>query len=865
MKKKNENEFKSLSVPLPKGTGYSRIQKLDWTSLNLRDSHNTGELSYEKNISSNEAPLLTPSQKRELYKAYGNTKPISIFGFDDFLIIIYEKREYLDGISSVNDAVLLDIIKDENTVYTGVLQEKKSDGKYRDGLGNDVRRSVTSFNVQLSTDGGMLKFAQKLLIYPDKKMINIYKGGYFKTPDVKKQQYKTYYTYNAETDTYTKFEGSSFVAGTSYYEPYKVVTNDTAPKRAMYYNSKSGNITCIGNSGESSGMGKTINPYEQNTDTDSQYIPIRTVTSDIYPKPYKVYFYKATPGDTFHLFKGHYFKPDYTYYESYQFEEADTYPSGERYMTYRNYRFGNPGFYDWNAAISDRYPVWKYCFYEASEVQNHIVDIPNNEKNKQIQVKDYYTFENGSYKLMEKWDFESVNEIYFEDLDNDDIYVELFDSVFEGEIKEYSNTSVGSGTIMYPPTGANIGNSYTTVQKYPDWWKNMYYCAPDHSSANYGKCYVWSNTQSNAEPHIANNISPSSLSWVETSLNNTDGVMPKLNYVTTHLSRVFGVDDYNIYASGFNDFTDWDLDTAEEYNPSNAWMSALQANTKSSGKITGLYSFQNHIIVFKEDYMHEITNNKNPFRVADIYGDGTFDIRSVQEVNGSLFFVSRDGVKQYTGGNPKNIGFNLNIDNYDEAISGSDGRRYYLYCKSDNKKHLFVYDTYFKRWSEEEVNENIIGFAKTSKGFFCLTDSYTVGSQDFGPRIMKIDTGSYDHDWVFETDFSTRSTSSKASYSNVEIKHLRKINLLADIRAGSSFKVYIIYDNDKSNDGGAEKNLVYDSGISNGDRDNMPIRILLRKTANFGFKVRFEGHGYVRIHEMEIRQNQDSDTFKYIK
>jgi len=94
--------------------------------------------------------------------------------------------------------------------------------------------------------------------------------------------------------------------------------------------------------------------------------------------------------------------------------------------------------------------------------------------------------------------------------------------------------------------------------------------------------------------------------------------IPDMKYVTVHLSRLFGVDDDRVYASGFNDYANWNLDTAEEYNANNAWCSPAQSNTRANGEFIGITMFANHVVCFKKDYTHEIYNNKNPFRIQDI-------------------------------------------------------------------------------------------------------------------------------------------------------------------------------------------------------------------------------------------------------
>jgi hypothetical protein len=319
---------------------------------------------------------------------------------------------------------------------------------------------------------------------------------------------------------------------------------------------------------------------------------------------------------------------------------------------------------------------------------------------------------------------------------------------------------------------------------------------------------------------------------------------PKLKYATVHLSRVFGVDDDRVYASGYNDYTNWNLDTVGEYNESNSWCSPAQSNTKANSSFTGITTFQNHVICFKENFMHEIYNNKNPFRIQDIFAEGAVDNRTIQDVDGRLIFVSSDGVKIYTGSNPRNIGYFLGIDRFKNPVSGTDGRNYYLYCEDENNnKRLLVYDTYVEQWSERKIESAVISFAHNKNGMYMLcadNEVYKLDTGDFGTESEK-------HYWSFETDLITNQT--------VNIKHIKKIQMFANIGENANIKAYILYDDEKFNE---KSHLVYDSKDRTGQ---LPIRVKPRQTANYGFKLHFEGNGYVRLYELEIFVEAGGDLY----
>lgn len=335
--------------------------------------------------------------------------------------------------------------------------------------------------------------------------------------------------------------------------------------------------------------------------------------------------------------------------------------------------------------------------------------------------------------------------------------------------------------------------------------------------------------------------------------------IPNIKYATVHLSRIFGLDDGRVYASGFNDYANWNLDTAEEYKESNAWCSPAQANVKADSTFTGITTFQNHVVCFKRNFMHEIYNTKNPFRIQDIYAEGAIDNRTIQDVDGRLVFVSDDYVKVYTGSNPQIISYELDIPKYTHAISGNDGRNYYLYVESGENKHFFVYDTLIGEWSERSLlvpNKNdesgtfnevseIKAFASNKNGMYMATEG----------AIYKLNSGDYtDVPWAFETDIVTNNT--------VDIKHIKKIQMLCDFDK-ADVDVYILYGNEefKDSDDDDEEQSYHKVYSKRNLTGRATIRVKPRMTAHYGFRLRFEGKGYVKLYNLEISAQQGGELF----
>ena len=155
-KKKDENALSYLQMPLPTGRRYSKMTKVTFGGLNKKYTIDTGELSKECNISTEGYPYLTPS-KAKIKVLSGYSKPISMFAFDDFILVVYRD----------NTAIKIDYIDyigDEYVKYTGTL---KADGATS---ADETTRSIVQFNAyKQSKDIVNGEFDKRILIFPDKK------------------------------------------------------------------------------------------------------------------------------------------------------------------------------------------------------------------------------------------------------------------------------------------------------------------------------------------------------------------------------------------------------------------------------------------------------------------------------------------------------------------------------------------------------------------------------------------------------------------------------------------------------------------------------------------------------------------------
>lgn len=189
--------------------------------------------------------------------------------------------------------------------------------------------------------------------------------------------------------------------------------------------------------------------------------------------------------------------------------------------------------------------------------------------------------------------------------------------------------------------------------------------------------------------------------WNGTTLTPMVGTPPKGLYITADPSRVWMALNDIIYYCAFQNPNNW---TAAQDSGS------VQYFTFNGGNITALRNFNNLKCVWK----------KNSFAV--IYGVSYFDFRlvevsnmigcssfkTVQEVNGRLFWLGNQEVYIFTSGSPTPIGQRIkdiletiNTTYINKCFSGTDGLRYYLGLVTGVNTEpdtMVVYDTQFNIW-----------------------------------------------------------------------------------------------------------------------------------------------------------------------
>ena len=313
---------------------------------------------------------------------------------------------------------------------------------------------------------------------------------------------------------------------------------------------------------------------------------------------------------------------------------------------------------------------------------------------------------------------------------------------------------------------------------------------------------------------------------------NKDTEIPPLTHACVYLSRVFGVCEDRLYASGFNAAGAWNYDTADDISATNAWVTTSQSSTRASGDFTGIAVYGGQVLAFKESFCQVVHNTRNPFRLSDLMTVGTVDGRSIAEAGGYLFFAGRGQVYRYDGDSAREIGDPLGISDFTGSFGAGAGGLYYLYVPS--AETIFVYSPQTDAWSTLPAftTAPILAMAATDTVCYFLSADgiiYTTEGAQAGP---------------LHAEAAPLIPAGEGSF------RLARLRLTLTAEEGATLSVS--YRDTK----GHETPLLAYTGT--GGTHRVISRTL--SPADYGGKLIFAGNGDVRIHGIElVTQTAETD------
>lgn len=352
-----------------------------------------------------------------------------------------------------------------------------------------------------------------------------------------------------------------------------------------------------------------------------------------------------------------------------------------------------------------------------------------------------------------------------------------------------------------------------------------------------------------AEPTLATSITAADLG----------DTYPELTVGTSFQGRVFGSDGDRVFASEYNNYAGWNLDTAAESLSSNAWVTTTQTNVRADDTITGVTVYQNHVVVFKRGYMHMVYGTENPFRLVDVGERGAVGQRAFCEVNGVLYFASSGGVVAYDGSGFSDISRNViksgEIMDENTVLCG-DAR--YLYV--NNATYALRYDTVYGVWTRQAVP---VGMAESSvvdvsANNASANDVYMFGDDGvvYAPNITAV----HGRTWVCETDLSC--------LARMDIRRIKKVQIMGQcdtsgIESGktSHIRVYLLRRGEEF-DAGYSRLIAQKEFTTGHGMVPFTLRALTRMFSSVGHRLYIEGDGEFRIVGISMKLSYGGDLYE---
>lgn len=257
--------------------------------------------------------------------------------------------------------------------------------------------------------------------------------------------------------------------------------------------------------------------------------------------------------------------------------------------------------------------------------------------------------------------------------------------------------------------------------------------------------------------------------------------MPEIDFLCENENHLWGCKGSTIYASKLGDIFNWNVFD-------NVSTSSYAVDVGSAGAFTGCCSFLGYPLFFKEAQIYKVYGNKpaNYQVIASAsMGVEAGSAGSLAVAGERLFYLSRSGPVQYTGGIPAAFTGVFGQERFQNAVGGSSGTKYYLSMQEESGAYsLFVCDTARGMWHREDMLQ-IVGFAWDRALYFL--DSGGTLWQSGNPRRQ---TGEA------ETAFESIAEFADETAGGANRAGVNKVRLRLEAEANSRIQIDLQFDSD---------------------------------------------------------------------
>lgn len=271
-----------------------------------------------------------------------------------------------------------------------------------------------------------------------------------------------------------------------------------------------------------------------------------------------------------------------------------------------------------------------------------------------------------------------------------------------------------------------------------------------------------------------------------------------------------------IYASKLGDFKNW-----RTYQGLST--DSYAASRGTDGPWTGAITMNNYPLFFKRNYLEKIyvsASGAHQIATTRLPGVQPGSHKSMQIVDGVLFYLSDSGVMVYDGSLPDLVSDDFGEAKYKNGVAGKRGYSYYLSVEAQDGTHsLFNLDTSKGVWHREDGTQ-LAQTADRGDVLYLLTAD---------GRLMTTGDLAEADEAVEEEDFTWEIVSGPLGYQRAEQEYLLRIIPRLKLEPGASARLHVMYD-----DNGVWQRVACIEG--NGTQ-SMTVPVKTRRCDHFRFKL----------------------------
>lgn len=272
--------------------------------------------------------------------------------------------------------------------------------------------------------------------------------------------------------------------------------------------------------------------------------------------------------------------------------------------------------------------------------------------------------------------------------------------------------------------------------------------------------------------------------------------MPEMDFVIESENRLWGcrygvanngevVNE--IYASKLGDFRNWQCFMGLSTD-------SYTVSLGTDGQFTGAITHLGYPLFFKENCLHKVYGNmpsNYQMLTSTCRGVSKGSWRSLAIVNEVLYYKSRTGICKYDGSLPSEISYAFGEEQYENAVAGANGNKYYITMEDKSgEHHFFAYDASKGLWHKED---------NTQADMFCSCRGEMYYIDHANKKIMTcLGSGTVnetDVEWSAETGVvGTVTKSGNYSTQLAGKKYISQFLVRMSLELGSRVSIYIQYD-----------------------------------------------------------------------